>query len=227
MTRRVWAVAIGCLLVAGCASQGTATGAGASGSIGSAPALSSPAPAFSSPVDVGSETPPPLPTPTFGSEGTLPPMPPGGRTLDTSDPDSVWAAQNVIDVFAEEVSAVSQFDRAYCNVAIDPAHDGLTVWWHGTPSAPVLDVVNRARLDGITAVVLPAAFGQHALDVAMGQLDGGMQKLGITMMNVATDCSGVDVGLATVTPQGEAAIRALVDPSIPLLFKQMDPAVAL
>lgn len=226
MTRRVWAFAIGCLLAAGCASQGSARGAGAPRSVGSAP-LSSPAPAFSSPIDVGSQTPPPLPTPTFGSEGTLPPMPPGGRTLDASDPDSVWAAQNVIDVFAEEVSAVSQFDHAYCDVAIDPAHDGLTVWWHGAPSASVLDVVRRARLDGITAVVLPAAFGHHVLDVAMGQLDVGMQTLGITMTDVATDCSGVDVGLATVTPQGEAAIRALVDPSIPLLFKQMDAAVAL
>jgi hypothetical protein len=217
------------LLMTGCASVGTAQSRTAQSgtAVGPSSMVVSPPVAASSPVDVGSETPQPLPTPVFGSEGTLPPLPPGGRSLDTADPDSVWAAQNVIDVFAEEVSAVSQDDPAYCDVALDPVHDGLTVWWHGTPSAAALEVMHRARLDHINAVMVPAMFGHRALGTASGQIEGHMQELGITMMNVANDCSGVDIGLATVTPQGEAAIRALVDPSIPLLFKQEAYAVAL
>jgi len=241
MIRRVFAAAIGGLLVVACASRGTTTGSAAPpGAVSSAgglvspatprlPAISSPAPAFSSPVDIGSETPQPLPTPVFGSEGTLPPLPSGGRSLGSAGPDdSVWAAQNVIDVFASEVSAVSQHDPNYCDVAIDPLHDGLTVWWHGTASAAVLEVMHRARLARINGVVLPAMFGRQELNVAMGKLDAQpMQKLGITETSLAVDCSGVEIGLATVTPEAEAAIRAMVDPSVPLLFKQMAPAVAL
>jgi len=63
-------------------------------------------------------------------------------------------AQNVIDVFAQEVEAVAQNSPNYCNVAIDGFHDGMTVWWHGTPSPTVLGVLARARQAGITPVVL-------------------------------------------------------------------------
>ena len=162
------AVAASVLVLTGCASVGTArsgaapTGTQAGGSsvvvsppvAGSSPVAGSPPVAASSPVDVGSETPLPIPTPSPGSEGTLPPMPPGGRTLDSNDPDSVWMAQNVIDVFAQEVEAVAQNSPNYCNVAIDGFHDGMTVWWHGTPSPTVLGVLARARQAGITPVVL-------------------------------------------------------------------------
>jgi hypothetical protein len=72
-------------------------------------------------------------------------MPPGGRTLDNNDPDSVWMAQNVIDVFAQEVKALAQNSPDFCDVAVDGFHDGMTVWWHGTPSSAVLGVLARAR----------------------------------------------------------------------------------
>jgi hypothetical protein len=222
-----WLVAMaGALLLTGCASAGTAQSRAAQSgtAVGPLSMVASPPVAASSPVEVGSETPIPMPTPSPGSEGTLPPMPAGGRPTDTATPDNVYDAEVVIDVFAEEVSAVSQNDPAYCDVALVPVHDGLTVWWHGTPSAAALEVMHRARLDHINAVMVPAMFGHRALGTASGQIEGHMQVLGITMMNVANDCSGVDIALATVTPQGEATIRALVDPSIPLLFKQMAPA---
>ena len=236
MIRRVFAAAIGGLLVVACASRGTTTGSAAPpGAVSSAgglaapatppaPAISSPAPAFSSPVDIGSETPQPLPTPVFGSEGTLPPLPPGGRSLGSAGPDdSVWAAQNVIDAFASEVSAVSQYDPNYCDVAIDPLHDGLTVWWHGTASAAVFEVTHRARLARINAVVLPAIFGHQVLTVAMGKLDGRMQQLGMSGLSVSNDCSGLDVGLVVLTPTAESAVRAVVGAEIPVKFEETGP----
>jgi hypothetical protein len=235
MIRRMLAAVIGGLLVAACASRGTTTGSAAPpGAVSSAgglvspasplaPAVSSPAPAASSPVDVGSETPPPLPTPVFGSEGTLPPMPSGGRSLDASDPDSVWAAQNVIDVFAQEVGAVAQNSADYCDVAVDGFHDGLTVWWHGIPTAATAGVLVRARHAGITVAVLPAAFERAPLNAAIAVLVDRMQQLGMSELSLSNDCSGLKVGLIVLTPAGEAAIKAVVGPGIPVKFEEMAP----
>jgi hypothetical protein len=230
------AAAASVLVLTGCASVGTArsgTAGGPSILVVSPPpaassplAVSSPA-AASSPVDVGSETPPPIATPSAGSEGTLPPMPPGGRTLDNNDPDSVWMAQNVIDVFAEEVEATAQYDPDYCDVAIDGFHDGMTLWWHGTPSSAVLEVLDRARRAGITPVVLRTPIERRILDAAVDRLSNQMQKLGMSEVSRSTGCSGVDVGLVTDTANGEAAVQAIVGAGIPLHFSEMPDPVAL
>jgi len=230
------AVAASVLVLTGCASVGTArsgaaptgTPAGASGVVvsppiaASPPIAGSPPVAASSPVDVGSETPLPIPTPSPGSEGTLPPMPPGGRTLDNNDPDSVWMAQNVIDVFAQEVEAVAQNSPDYCDVAIDGFHDGMTVWWHGTPSPTVLSVLARARQAGITPVVLPSQIERRTLDAAVDRLSNRMQELGVVELSRSTDCSGLDIGILVATPQSEAAVEAVAGNGVPLHFTQTE-----
>jgi hypothetical protein len=211
------------LLLTACASVGTArTGTAA----GPSTVFASPPVAASSPVDVGSETPLPMPTPSPGSEGTLPPMPPGGRPTDTAAPGNVGEAGVVIDVFAEEVEATAQNDPGYCNVALDPVHDGLNVWWHGTPSAAVLAVLDRARVARITPVVLPTQFQHALLGAAMSKVVGRMTELGISMVGVSIDCSGLDVGLVTDTADTEASVHGIVGASIPLHFREMaDPVV--
>jgi hypothetical protein len=230
-----WLAAVSVLVLTGCASIGTAqTGAAPIGTAGglstvvaSASAVASPWVAASSPVAVGSETPLPMPTPSPGSEGTLPPMPPGGRPTDTASPGNVDEAGVVIDVFAEEVEATAQNDPGYCNLSIDPVHDGLTVWWHGTPSAAVLAVLDRARIARITPVVLPTRFQHALLGAASGRVVGQMGKLGISMVGVSIDCSGLDVGLVSDTAPAEAAVQALAGAGIPVHFTEMADAVAI
>ena len=225
------AAAASVLVLTGCASVGTArtgtapigTTGGPSTVVDSPPVMSSPMVAASSPVDVGSETPPPIPTPSPGSEGSVPPMPPGGRTLDTNDPDSVWMAQNVIDVFAQEVAAVSQNSPDYCDVAVDGFHDGMTVWWHGTPSSAVLGILDRARHAGVKPVVLPTEIERGVLDAAVGRLSNRMEELGMTELSRSSGCSGIDVGLLAMTPQSEAAITAAAGSGIPLHFSETGP----
>ncbi|HEY5051650.1 MAG TPA: hypothetical protein VII50_12180 [Acidothermaceae bacterium] len=151
-------------------------------------------------------------------------MPPGGRTLDTNDPDSVWMAQNVIDVFAQEVEAVAQDSPDYCDVAVDGFHDGMTVWWHGTPSSAVLGVLVRARHAGITPVVLPTPIERRTLDAAVDRLSNRMQELGMTELARSSGCAGIDVGLIVLTPQSEADIAAAAGPGIPLHFSETGPA---
>lgn len=229
------AAAAGVLVLTGCASVGTArsgaapsgTAAGAASVVASPPVVASPWVAASSPVDVGSETPLPLPTPSPGSEGTLPPLPPGGRPTDSASPDNVDEAQAVIDVFADEVEAVAQNDPGYCNLSIDPVHDGITVWWHGTPSAAVQEVLDRARIARITPVVLPTRFQHALLGGAMSKVVNRMPELGMSSVGVSIDCSGLDVGLVTDTKQNEATVQALVGPGIPLHFSVMADAVPL
>jgi hypothetical protein len=150
-------------------------------------------------------------------------MPPGGRTLDTNDPDSVWMAQNVIDVFAQEVEAVSQNSPDYCDVAVAGFHDGMTVWWHGTPSSAVLGILDRARRAGVKPVVLPTALERATLDAAVGRLSNRMQELGMTELSRSSGCSGVDVGLLVATPQSEALITTAAGPGIPIHFSQTGP----
>jgi hypothetical protein len=183
--------------------------------------------AASSPVDVGSETPLPMPTPSPGSEGTLPPVPAGGRPTDTAAPGNAGEAGVVIDVFAEEVEATAQNDPGYCDVALDPVHDGLKVWWHGTPSAAVLAVLDRARIARITPIVLPTMFQHALLSAAMNEVVPRMTELGISMVGVSIDCSGLDVGLVTDTADTEARVRAIVGSVIPLHFREMADPVAL
>jgi hypothetical protein len=229
------AAAASVLVLSGCASVGTArtdaapigTTGGSSTVVDSPPVMSSPMVAASSPVDVGSETPLPMPTPSPGSEGTLPPMPAGGRSTDTAAPDNAEDAQLVIDVFADEVEAVAQNDPGYCNVAIDSVHDGLKVWWHDTPSAAVLEVLHRARVDGIAPVVLPTQFPHALLSMAMNKVVGRMPALGISSVGVSVDCSGLDVGLVTDTARAEGTVQAIVGPEIPLHFREMADPVAL
>jgi hypothetical protein len=230
------AAAASVLVLTGCASVGTAqTGAslnattpigtpgGPPSVMASPPVIASPPVAATSPVDAGSETPMPIPTPSPGSEGSVPPMPPGGRTLDNNDPDSVWMAQNVIDVFAQEVEAVAQNSPDYCDVAIDGFHDGMTVWWHGTPSSAVLDVLDRARRAGIKPVVVSTTIERATLDAAVDRLATRMQELGMTELSRSSGCSGVDVGLLAMTPQSEAAITAAAGSGIPLHFSETGP----
>jgi hypothetical protein len=237
-----WLAATGAaLLLAGCASVGTARTAGApvdtslAGTAAGLPSITSPrvaasppvaaAPpvAASSPVNGYSETPLAMPTPSPGSEGTLPPMPPAGRTLDTNDPDSVWMAQNVIDVFAQEVEAVAQNSPDYCDVAVDGFHDGMTVWWHGTPSSAVLGVLTRARQAGVKPVVLPSPIERATLDAAVDRLANRMQELGMTELSRSSGCAGIDVGLLVATPQSEAPITAAAGPGIPIHFSETGP----
>jgi hypothetical protein len=212
-------VAASCALVA-CASRATPVGAAPLDSVLASPAVAA------SLVGVASETALPLPTPSPGSEGTLPPMEPGGRTLDTNDPDSVWMAQNVIDVFAQEVEAVAQNSPDYCNVAVDGFHDGMTVWWRGTPSPTVLGVLDRARRAGITPVVLTSAIDRRTLDAAVDRLSNRMQDLGMTELSRSSDCSGLDVGLLVATQQAEADVTAAVGRGIPLHFSETGPMSA-
>ena len=231
-----WLAAAACALVlTGCASVGTAqtgaapigTASGAPSVIDSPPVMTSPMVAASSPVEVGSETPLPLPTPSAGSEGTLPPMPPGGRPTDTAAPNNVYDAQAVIDVFADEVAAVAQYDPGYCNLAIDPVHDGLTVWWHGTPSAAVLAVLDRARIARITPVVVPTRIQRALLSAASSRVVGRMGELGISMVDVNLDCSALDVGLVADTAPTEAEVQAIAGAEIPVHFSEMADAVPL
>jgi hypothetical protein len=154
-------------------------------------------------------------------------MPAGGRPTDTASPGNVGEASVVIDVFAEEVEATAQNDPGYCDLALDPAHDGLKVWWHGTPSAAVLAVLDRARIARITPVVLPTNFEHAMLSAAMNTVVPRMTELGISMMGISIDCSGLDVGLVTDTADTEARVRAIVAPGIPLHFREMADAVAL
>jgi hypothetical protein len=229
------AAAASVLVLTGCASVGTArtgtapigTTGGPSSVVASTPVIASPPVAASSPVDIGSETPLPMPTPSPGSEGTLPPMPAGGRPTDTASPGNAAEAGVVIDVFAEEVEATAQNDPGYCNVALDPVHDGLKVWWHGTPSAAVLAVLDRARIARITPVVLPTKFPHALLSAAMNKVVGRMTALGISMVGVSIDCSGLDVGLVTDTADSEASVHGIVGPGIPLHFREMADPVAL
>ena len=210
------AAAASVLVLTGCATVGTArTGAPPIGTAGGPSSVMAsplvvvpPQVAASSPVDVGSETPLPMPTPSPGSEGTLPPMPPGGRSTDTAAPNNVDDAQGVIDVFAEEVEATAQDDPGYCNLSIDPVHDGITVWWYGTPSAAVLEVLDRARVARITPLVLPTRFQHALLGAASGRVVGHMTELGISMVSISIDCSGLDVGLVNDTAHAEAAVQA-------------------
>ncbi|MDQ1494200.1 MAG: hypothetical protein QOG69_683 [Actinomycetota bacterium] len=153
-------------------------------------------------------------------------MEPGGRTLDTNDPDSVWMAQNVIDVFAQEVEAVAQNSPDYCNVAVDGFHDGMTVWWRGTPSPTVLGVLDRARRAGITPVVLTSAIDRRTLDAAVDRLSNRMQDLGMTELSRSSDCSGLDVGLLVLAQQAEADVTAAVGRGIPLRFSETGPMSA-
>jgi len=231
-----WLAAAACALaLSGCASVGIAqTGAapartpgGPSSVVASTPVVASPAVAASSPVDVGSETPLPMPTPSPGSEGTLPPMPAGGRPTDTASPGNAGEAGVVIDVFAEEVEATAQNDPGYCDVALDPVHDGLKVWWHGTPSAAVLAVLDRARIARITPVVLPTKFQRALLGTASSKVVPHMGKLGISFVGVSIDCSGLDVGLVNDTVPAEAAVQAIAGAEIPVHFSEMADAVAL
>ncbi len=230
-----WLVAASALALAGCASVGTVqTGAAPIGTPGgqstvitSPPVIASPPVAASSPVDVGSETPRPMPTPSPGSEGTLPPMPAGGRPTDTAVPGNAGEAGEVIDVFAEEVEATAQNDPGYCDIALDPVHDGLKVWWHGTPSAAVLAVLDRARIARITPVVLPTKFQHAQLGAASGRVVGQMGALGISFVGVSVDCSGIDVALVNDTAQAEATVRGIAGAGIPVHFSQMADAVPL
>lgn len=217
------------LALTGCASVGTArTAAAPIGTAGgSSSVVASPPVAASSPVDVGSQTPRPMPTPSPGSEGTLPPMPAGGRATDTASPGNAGEAGVVIDVFAEEVEATAQNDPGYCNVALDPVHDGLKVWWHGTPSTAVLAVLDRARIARITPVVLPTKFPHALLSTASSRVVAQMGKLGVSFVGVSIDCSGVDVGLVNETARAEATVQGIAGAGIPVHFSQMADAVAL
>ena len=150
-------------------------------------------------------------------------MPPGGRTLDTNDPDSVWMAQNVIDVFAQEVEAVSQNSPDYCDIAVDGSHDGMTVWWHGTASSAVLDVLDRARRAAIKPVVVPTTIERATLDAAVDRLAPRMQELGMTELSRSSGCAGIDVGLTVMTPQYEAPISAVAGTGVPVHFSETGP----
>jgi hypothetical protein len=153
-------------------------------------------------------------------------MPPGGRPTDAAAPNNIDDAQVVILVFAEEVEATAQNDPGYCNVALDPVHDGLKVWWHGTPSAAVLAVLDRARIARITPVVLPTRFQHALLGAASGRVVGHMTELGISMVGVSIDCSGLDVGLVNDTAHAEVAVQALAGAGIPVHFREMADPVA-
>ena len=208
------AVAASVLVLTGCASVGTArSGAAPTGTAaGPSSTVASPPVAASSPVDVGSETPLPMPA--------------GGRPTDTAAPGNVYDGEVVVDVFAEEVEAIAQNDPGYCNVALDPVHDGLTVWWHGTPSPAVLAVLDRARIARITPVVRPTRFQHALLSAASKKLVGQMTDLGISMLSVSIDCSELDVGLVTDTAHAEATVQAIVGGGIPLHFNEMADPIA-
>ncbi|MDQ1463784.1 MAG: hypothetical protein QOC73_725 [Actinomycetota bacterium] len=208
-------VVASCGLVA-CASRRIPTGAAPLSSVLASPAVAA------SLVGVVSETAMPLPTPSAGSEGTLPPMEPGGRSTDSADPDGADAAQLVIDVFAQEVEATAYSADGYCGVAIDAVHDGLTVWWHGTPPAGVLAVLDRVKVAKITPTVVAAPYDHRTLLSAGGRID--MQGLGITMWSMHSDCSGLDIGLPVVTAAAQARVRAAVPAWVPLDFVQQSPA---
>jgi hypothetical protein len=210
----VGVVVASCALVA-CASRQTPTGAAPVNSVPASPTVAA------SLVGVASETALPLPTPSPGSEGTLPPMEPGGRAMDSADPDGVDAAQLVIDVFAEEVEATAYNADGYCGVAIDAVHDGLTVWWHGTPPAGVQAVLDRVRVASITPTVVAAAYDHRTLLSAAGHID--MQRLGVKMWSMRSDCSGLDIGLPVVTAAAQARVRAAVPAWVPLHFVQQTP----
>jgi hypothetical protein len=209
----VGVVVASCALVA-CASRQTPTGAAPVNSVPASPTVAA------SLVGVASETALPLPTPSPGSEGTLPPMEPGGRAMDSADPDGADAAQQVIDVFAQEVEATAYGADGYCGVAIDPVHDGLTVWWHWTPPAAVQAVLDRVKAANITPTVMAALYDHRTLLSAAGHID--MQRLGITMWSMRNDCSGLDIGLPVVTAAAQARVRAAVPAWVPLHFAQQD-----
>jgi hypothetical protein len=82
---RSLAVVVSALVLTGCASVGTARTANAPAGT---PVASAPVATLSSAMA--------SPSVVAGSEGSVPPMPAGGRTLDTNDPNSVWMAQNVV-----------------------------------------------------------------------------------------------------------------------------------
>jgi hypothetical protein len=228
---RTLLLAATCCTVVGCAAPGATSPGAEPPAMPSAPAgsiVGSELPPMSLPADLGSQPPLPLPTPVAGSEGTLPPMPSSGaRSTDTADPDGVYAAQNVIGVFAEEVAAVAQNSAGYCDVAIDATHDGLTVWWHGTATPAVLAVLDRARSARITPSVLPAPFDRLALMAVVSDLEPRMTQLGVTALSVSADCSAIDIGLASSTPAAQAKVRVGVPAWVPLRFRHMDPVVPL
>jgi hypothetical protein len=148
-------------------------------------------------------------------------MPPGGRATDSADPDGVDAAQLVIDVFAQEVEATAYGADGYCGVAIDAVHDGLTVWWHGTPPAAVQAVLARVKVAKITPTVVATVYDHRTLLSAAGYID--MQRLGVTMWSMRNDCSGIDIGLPVVTAAAQARVRAAVPAWVPLHFVQQTP----
>ena len=148
-------------------------------------------------------------------------VPSGGRPTDTASPNNVYDAEGVIDVFAAEVEATAQNEAGYCDVAIDPVHDGLTVWWHGAPPADIVAVLDRARAAHVTPTVRAAPFDHRSLGLAEGKLTRLMPQLGISETSLTADCSAVEVGLVVDRPSTEAAVTAILGPSVPVQFKQM------
>ena len=157
--------------------------------------------------------------------------------MDTGDPRSVYAAQGVLDAYAEEVRQAAGVTRStppptngvpgWCEVGIDGHHDGVTVWWKGPPPPAVLAVLDRAKANGVTPKIINTAYDHESLQPTVDALVKHMDGKLITRLSVATDCSGVQVGLLTMTAANQAQVRGWTDGSAPLLFEQANQAVPL
>ena len=181
-----------------------------------------------SPYTLGPTASAPRPAP---SEGTLPPMPSSGvRGTNTDDPNGVYAAGPVLDVYASELEKASgvvdsiptpKLVPGWCGVGIDAPHDGVILWWKGKPPAALLAVLARAKAGGVTPEVVNTQYDRLALQPTVDELVkhmvGGKP---ITSLHVANDCRGVEVGLDAMTAANKAQVRALApDPTVPLLFE--------
>jgi hypothetical protein len=158
----------------------------------------------------------------------------GVRGTETDDPTGVYAAQEVLINYADEVRVAagvpdddSTTPPGWCEVAIDAEHDGVLVYWKGAPPAAVTAVLSRATSNGVTPRVMQTTYDRRSLQPTVDALVKAMDgKGGITLLSIENDCSAVRVGLKKLDPVEEKRVKALVpDPSVPLRFEKAGPVV--
>ena len=183
------------------------------------------APPTSTPSRRGASVPP---------EGVLPPMPPSGvRGMDPDDPTSVWAAQEVLGAYAQELQAAagvpqvapeSSLVPGWCGDGIDIEHNGVILWWKGARPAGVDAVLAHAKANGVTPEVYETRYDRLTAQLTVDELIKHMgDGSSISTIAIANDCSAITVGLKKPSPAVEAVIRAYVPRTrVPLRFEHME-----
>ena len=163
-------------------------------------------------------------------------MPPGGaRGMDPDDPTSVWAAQEVLGAYAQELQAAAgvpvlapELSRVpgWCGNGIDLEHNGVILWWKGPRPAAVDAVLARAKANGVTPEVYETRYDRAAAQPTVDELIKHMGAgSAISTIAVANDCSAITVGLKKLTPAAEAMVRGYVSTTrVPLRFEHMELA---